>query len=814
MRVTTFNAKKTTSKYPASPYNNDTFDFETRTVDNISEVFDAMTQSFTLNIPLTRHLQQTLRQSAELKKHFIKKLDYIIIDIDDINTKSDRALALKYFEESKYEVVLGESRTDYRIKGVIRCDRMTPQQAKLVLKDIQEHVPGKVDMSSVGFASYQAPILKHVVLYKGGHKKFPVPDAPVHVVTTAKVSNVIEQLCINAFNKRGYSFNTLTSDGYKCSHISEVKSPGGFTWSRVYPFTMTHWNSARNDSVWEEIIQTPEYKEFQNKESINEVKSIIPSSVNNVNNRYLGQHREEVQEFLENGDVLRIQSPMGTGKSKVISEVIHQSRKKGLKVLFLTNRISLADDISNKYDNIKHYLGTEAEGNNYNRGDDLVVQIDSLFKYSTKFFDVVIMDESATTLMHLLTLEKHQKKIATQIFTLSDRKLVLADAFIFDEMVDIFNPKKVIPIINGYRDNLDITLYKQKDNFINTLIQTAKSEPCTFSSGSTQILKIVKLLLDQNGISSLTISSETPKTLKESIFNSFKLQEPKAQVIMYSPSLTVGVSNVNKVYSHFHFDSGLSMDVLSSLQMIKRTREAEKLHLFLDERAKYQSTSLSQIASQLTDFNEQDKDGDDIGISEAGLKFARIQRLYNILENRHKVSFLSLMRLQFSLDNITLNEEHIIPFVNKTSKVVKKIELDKKLDIFEVYKSMSNEEISDIELKIFATSKEEIYVKEFEKFKNDETLDLPDTSLNKLIKGEIKKPGLIDKYKKNLADPKVFLQSRNGCYSKKEFAKFQLKLKLKDIRDLKEYGFNKYNQIYVLDEVIHSLLKEKYNENG
>ena len=806
MKVTVFNAKKTAGKYPDSPYGDDTFLFETRVIDNISEVFTAVTSNFTLNFPLKKNMK-TLRRKAQLLEHFVPKLEYIIVDIDDIDTKSDRALAIKYFQDQEYECILGESRTDYRIKGVLRVQPMTPKEGKEVLREIQEHVPGVVDISSLNYASYQAPTLKHKILYQGGHKKFPVPSIVEIIPQQVQVPGNIEQMCINAFNAQGFSFDQVVDGGYRCSHPSEIKSKGGFTWSRSHPFSMGHWNQSRNVSVWLDIIKTKEYKLFQNKQSADEVKSVMPANTETVNERYLSSHVEQVKEFIDTADILQIQSPMGSGKSRIIEEVIHQSRKNGLKVLFLTNRISLADDISSKYENIKHYLGTEAEGNNYDyaRGDDLVVQIDSLHKYSTKFFDVVIMDEAATTLMHLLSLENHQKKIASQIFSLSNRKLVLADAFIFNDMVDVFRPKKTVKIINGYRDDVQINVYDQKDNFIYNLIETAKVEPVTFSSGSTQILKIVKLILDQNSITNLTISGETTKTLKQAIFKSFNNKEPKAQVIMYSPSLTVGVSNENQVRVHFHYDAGLSMDVLSSLQMTKRTRSTEIINLCLSERIKYDTTSLLQIQTSLTDFTKQDDDGDDIGISEAGSKFSIIQQLYNTLENRHKVSFIHLMGMQFKMNgNVKKITSKITPFVDKYSKIVKAKEKQEKLDIFGEYIKMSPEQISDIELQLFAITKEDLYIREFEKIRQDETINLNKSLQDLLISEEIRIPGFIDMYKLNLENKNITMNSRNWTYTLKQ------EKSLYDIK-LKEYGYRRERNIWVQNPVMIELLNYKGN---
>ena len=63
-----------------------------------------------------------------------------------------------------------------------------------------------------------------------------------------------------------------------------------------------------------------------------------------------------------------------------------------------------------------------------------------------------------------------------------------------------------------------------------------------------------------------------------------KKDHDKFDVLLYSPTLTVGVSNLNNVKDHFHYDSSMSSDVISSLQMIKRSRKAQRIHLLIKPR--------------------------------------------------------------------------------------------------------------------------------------------------------------------------------------------------------------------------------------
>jgi hypothetical protein len=343
-------------------------------------------------------------------------------------------------------------------------------------------------------------------------------------------------------------------------------------------------------------------------------------------------------------------------------------------------------------------------------------------------------------------------------------------------------------LINEYRDDVQLEIYEQKDAFINDLVQSAKIEPCTVSSGSTGIIRIIQTRLNEMGISSVVISSETSKSMKQTIYRSFENNEPIAQVILYSPTLTVGLSNENNVRLHWHFDSGLSMDVLSSLQMIKRTRKADRIKMYLGERIGYTPTNLFQIQSQLSEFQEQDEDGDDIGINPTGVYYSKIQQLKNILENRHKFSFMELLKLQFK-NEPTWNHTKIKPFVAKLAREVKKEEQKFQLEVFKEYLTLPPERIAEIE-STFATSKEEHLIKEFEI--NRSQLQLPEF-FQEIQREDIRHPGFIDKLK----NFEFFKDRYKYIYTIKEHKKFkESKIELRDL------GFVRQRSLFVLHPII------------
>jgi hypothetical protein len=781
MKLTTFQSKKTSHKIPQSPFDNDQFIFETKEVNSIEDIYYALTSNFVLNIPLTRGIK-TYRRKKSLKDYFVQKLEYLIIDIDHVQSVSDKELCINFFRKNNYSCIIGESRNPLNLKGVLKVN-CNIKEAKAIVEEINQKLieyrntgkDGDYDYAVAGQGTYQAPTLKHKILYSNLNGiSYPTPEVKIQFPVQSELIPVnIQELCKKTFQEQGFQFHERLDNFIKVSHYSEQKSPKGFRWYPENPFTVHHWNTSRNVNIWEDIIKTQEYKDFKKKEKLQDIKNILELQEGNTNERYLSYYSKEVNEFITSSSqekqILKVQSPMGTAKSNIISEVLKQASENGLRVLFITNRISLADDITNKYQGIKHYLGTELENNDYQEGDSLVVQLDSLYKFSTKFFDLVILDEFSTTLQKMIDLEHHKKKIITQFFSLRKKKIVVLDAIIFDEILELFHPKdKWIEIINSYKDNLDLNIYQNKDLFIKNLIRDAEKHPLTFSCGSNRILDVTKKILDEKGISNIIIRSCTSKEHKKMIYNSFNSSTPKWQVVMYSPTLTVGVSNINNVKIHYHYDSGSSMDVLSSLQMIKRTRNAEVINCYLQERIKYQPTDLYRIQNELSEYQTQDDDGDTIGISDIGVKFSKVKRIFNTLENLHKESFMRLLPFQFT-NNIKYITDNELPFVNKMIKIVKKEEINGHLNLFEEYKNMEPEEISEIISK-FYTDKNEEQIKLFEFYK-DELHNYTENEINILIQEEIKYPGIINCFLKNkelksVLTKKTYKKELKPCYIK------------------------------------------------
>ena len=671
MKLTLFNSKKVSGKVPVSPFGDNTFIFETIEVDTIKDIFDAMTSNFILNIPLNIHTKtiRSRKLKTDLKEYQPKKIEYIVIDIDNILSVSDREITVKFFRDNDYKCILGESRNPLNIKGILKVEPCTIEEAKEIVKQIDESIPGRYDISVLYFPFHQAPILKNKVLHYNPHgnpypKPIVIPKKEVSKpIIEVEYDSELLDMCLEEFSEMGFMPIRETDYGIVFRHPSERKSPGGFVWNPSFPFVMRHWNPSRNVNIFKDIAKRPEYRNYKKKLSKKEVDNILSGldeqvpkeNILKINRRYINIDRKIksiitsfIEEPTEDFGTLMVKSPMGTGKSEIIKEVLRQASEKGLRVLFVVNRISLADDIANKYENIKHYLGTETEGNRYNIGDNLVVQVDSLHKFSTKYFDICIMDEFSTTLHKSLNIERNRKNSLTKLFSLKKKKLLVMDAIFFEDELRIFSkPHCRYVIDNVYRDKIDVMYYEKKNRFFREIIETGLKEPITISSGSLNFLKILKEIFERHGVSSLIIDSSTPQNVKKALYKTFKSETPSFQVLMYSPTITVGISNENEVTKHFHYDTGQSMDVLSSIQMIKRSRKAKEIHIYLEEKYRGLQTSLDIIQNEMEEFSKYDEDGDIIGLEEPGINLSIIIKTYNTLENRHGYSFLKLLKEQF-----------------------------------------------------------------------------------------------------------------------------------------------------------------------
>ena len=174
-------------------------------------------------------------------------------------------------------------------------------------------------------------------------------------------------------------------------------------------------------------------------------------------------------EFIEGKDgMYTIKSPMGTGKSTVIKRIIQEGLQNDMRILIITNRISVAEDFKQKY-NIKIYNKDE-----YSIGDSLICQFDSLWKYNIKNFDLVILDEFISLLFHARNTINNSQINLAKFFASFNLKLVIADAFLTGYENKLLNKNSNMFFLNNvYRDETKLYEYNNFNYFIQKILRKA-----------------------------------------------------------------------------------------------------------------------------------------------------------------------------------------------------------------------------------------------------------------------------------------------------------------------------------------------------
>lgn len=704
MKITTFKSEST-SKIPVSPYSDGTFDFVTFDTD-IENAYRLMCTNFILNLPLTVEYFHGKRKKKELEKCLSDAFDYVILDIDKIKTLENRNKVLDYFRQ--YTCILGESRSydgieNFNLKGILALEPINYQTLRMAISKIHADLQDICDVDECvsRYTTLNAPIKKHVVLLNASGTPFRYvythvqrQSATQSGITLSAIVNAsyansksIDELCLCIFQDMGFKALNVSGDAITFSHPSEKKTLGGFFWFKDSPYTMHHFNPSRNVNIYEHVKKLQIYKDLLKKE-INYQKQLekaeICSNVINVDERYLKVTPEinnAINNFLygSNG-VFKIKSPMGTAKSTIISSIIKKSLDMDLRVLVLSNRRSTAMDFYAKYS--KNGLKLYSK-DGYKLGDSLICQYDSLWKYNIRFFDIVVLDEFMSLMLHSRSALNNCMFNISKFYGLFQKKLVLADAFLTGyENVFLKNKKENCYLLNNtYRDDTPVYQYSDFNFFVFNILNICKNNKCTISATSLNFIHGLKLLFKKYGIRTITLTAETSENTKQLIYKEFsKKQNDKWDVLIYSPTLTVGVSNLNDVKYHFHYDTSTT-DCIGSLQMLKRTRNAQEIHLYVKPKIQYVKTSYDEIKdeylsnatkqSNMSFLFELDNYGE-IKISNLGRNAILIDTFRNILEYNHLDAFKYLAKLHFKNDFIKVLEHKetniLLPYIKENKQ--------------------------------------------------------------------------------------------------------------------------------------------------
>lgn len=707
MIITTFDSKQTTGKTPISPYSDFSFDFRNIETDNLFDMFSVMAKNFILNLPLNIDSGiRARRRKTELLKFYPEKFDYIVLDIDHINTKTDQLEILKYFKN--FKCILGESRStnnidNFNLKGFLIIEPINLDDLRLCVQQIHDDLEkfGSVDTSVTRQPSLNAPMNKLSVLLEANGEPFKFvyrpsyknqdlleiiksPNNPDFTIEKLDLSDVstIDQVCLKAFMSMGFEAMKSNGNCIVFKHPSETKTPGGYFWFKDSPYVMRHFNESKSVNIFAQIMKLPEVKSILQKDIDYNDKLLnfnVNTNVITVNEKFLTISPEienSIQAFLtQNDGLFAIRSPMGTGKSVIIESIIQQALEQDFRVLVCANRISVAEDFREKF-NLKLY-----NKDKYKLNDSFIVQYDSLWHYNIKNFDLVILDEFVSLLLHSRNNLNDTCQNLAKFFASFNKKLVISDAFLTGyENFLLQNKKDNLWLIdNQYRDFTRLYEYTDYNFFIQKILKVCRKHKATVSCTSLSVLYGLKLILEKYNVKVITLTADTPQVTKHLVYECFKdPKNDKFDVLLYSPTLTVGVSNLNEVDYHFHYDSSSACDVVSSIQMIKRTRKAKEIHFYIKNKVNYLKTTYNDIRDDYIanlgstiDYNYlfEMNDYGEPRLSKIGKKAIQIDLLSNILESNHKNAFLFLLQYQFKeppkVIDETFSTNVLIPYIKE-----------------------------------------------------------------------------------------------------------------------------------------------------
>jgi len=817
------------------------------------EAFKIMSTNFTLSQPLNIKEPTFLKRDKEnLNKFKYKKITNIIIDLDKIKTKENYLFIIKYFENKKYSCILGKSRSwdgkdNFNIKGIIRCSIENKEEIiKSILLKLQTELllNCKVDLTVGNFISYQAPTNSNQIIYHKENGKI-LTDSETQIENIKTIINnnynidfdfenkiIIE--CLSIFKSLGYSpikGDKRSDKAINFYHLSERKTKGGFFWFSSSPLIMNHHNKSRTISIFNLLKETEIGKKWLKEKTKKEQenKLIINKNYKNqliINERYLDFKKENKKELINKwiktkNDVLKIKSAMGTAKSNGIKLIIDEAHKKNLKVILISNRVSVAIDFAEKY-NILLYKDRNA----WKQNQSVVVQFDSLHKFDIENFDIVILDEFISLLFHHrsnLTNNHNINVIKFKIF-METKKIVVADAFLTGYEDIFFKNREIFNIENNYRDNINLFEYKSKEKFISNIIKYSKTKEknkvisCSFTSNN--ILKVTYNLLKENNIKVIILNSETSEYTREIIYKKFKSFEHNAfDVILYSPTLTVGVSNLNNIDNHFHYDTGMSTDVISSLQMIKRSRNTKNIHIYLEERQFYNDIDVRSINSTAEKninsfYNKKDStllvevnyETGKLNLTRLAKYINQIEAFYNLIKNNHTNAFTVLLPFQFKTKIVTESFKELNYKINikEIQKEIKESENKELLEILNDYKdiNINIDEIKNKTINLTDNEKVKLIVNEIKnKFLNkteDEYIKIAKKQIidkqyiNKLNRYNIMNKIIKNSFYGDYLLSKVISSDISSLQNKSfiDFLRFGIEFKLK-IKSLKDRYSNK-----------------------
>jgi hypothetical protein len=288
--------------------------------------------------------------------------------------------------------------------------------------------------------------------------------------------------------------------------------------------------------------------------------------------------------------VLMIRGACGLEKTTRIVEYIRQNSEMLRRILFVTNRISLADKHKEDLDGLGFVMYYDERTDKYIRDERSICQIDSLYKLlAEEPFDLVVFDEFTSTMSHLVSFVKNQRTCNNIVEELikTCQKVIIADALLderYIEYVRMLGRRDIVTYQYTHRPHTDKTysMIEDKVELVRLICNDVRRGKKVVVPTNVEWLASSLVDMIRAEMPNIRVGLYTSKTRTKNHID-VSTQWNSLDLVLYTPTITCGIS-----FAERHFDVTYGYFSTSSclpgpaLQMMFRCRCVTKMRICIE----------------------------------------------------------------------------------------------------------------------------------------------------------------------------------------------------------------------------------------
>lgn len=361
------------------------------------------------------------------------------------------------------------------------------------------------------------------------------------------------------------------------------------------------------------------YKKLGIQEKVNSypIKSIELNTKNKttkiINSPKLSENH--IKDLLEiSSKLICIQSEKGTGKTTNLFKVLFDDNKNNITsdttILVVSSRITFSYKILGDLKKYDFTIYHDYKDYNIN-AKKIICQFDSLMRLEISNYDIIIVDECETLAKYITSIHyiKNNKADLTleyfQSLIIEAKQIYIMDADLSDRCINFYSKliessdNNMSILINTHHPFKEYTIkYSAKETWLrNLLIFIKNNKKIAIAMASNSKAKDIKNLisnkleLEQIDKKILLINRETDENEKKNLLLNVNETWKKYDIIIYTPSVCMGVSFDLDNYFDYIFVYGCSgsLEAQSLCQMIHRVRNPKykEIYLTVDDYIEY-----------------------------------------------------------------------------------------------------------------------------------------------------------------------------------------------------------------------------------